>query len=41
MKKFRTLGYVLSLALGMTLLTGGGKKVDVVTCQNRRLFNII
>ena len=30
MKKFKTLGYVLSLALGMTMLTGCGKKVDGV-----------
>lgn len=29
-KQFRTLGYVLSLALGMTMLTGCGKKVDGV-----------
>ena len=28
MKKFKTLGYVLSLALGMTMLTGCGKKVE-------------
>lgn len=29
-KQFRTLGYVLSLALGMSMLTGYGKKVDGV-----------
>ena len=29
-KQFRALGYVLSLALGMTMLTGCGKKVDGV-----------
>lgn len=29
-KQFRTLGYVLSLALGMSMLTGCGKKVDGV-----------
>lgn len=29
-KQFRTLGYVLSLTLGMTMLTGCGKKVDGV-----------
>lgn len=34
MKKFRTLGYVLSLALGMTMLTGCGKKVDGVDQQS-------
>lgn len=32
-KQFRTLGYVLSLALGMTMLTGCGKKVDGVDQQ--------
>lgn len=34
MKKFKTLGYVLSLALGMTMLTGCGKKVDGVDQQS-------
>ena len=33
-KQFRTLGYVLSLALGMTMLTGCGKKVDGVDQQS-------
>lgn len=32
-KQFRALGYVLSLALGMTMLTGCGKKVDGVDQQ--------
>ena len=45
MKKFKTLGYVLSLALGMTMLTGCGKKVDgvdqlIVTCQTIRDWNM-
>lgn len=33
-KQFRALGYVLSLALGMTMLTGCGKKVDGVDQQS-------
>lgn len=32
-KQFRALGYVLSLALGMSMLTGCGKKVDGVDQQ--------
>lgn len=32
-KQFRALGYVLSLAFGMTMLTGCGKKVDGVDQQ--------
>ena len=32
-KQFRALGYVLSLALGMTMLTGCGKKVEGVDQQ--------
>ena len=33
-KQFRALGYVLSLALGMTMLTGCGKKVEGVDQQS-------
>ena len=33
-KQFRALGYVLSLALGMTMLTGCGKKVEGIDQQS-------